>query len=223
MKKYIFKTLGLVLLFSMVAGISYISLLGENDRARTTVKMYFDNIAGQRYEANTHLCSDAYNRQFDNVNDPITHQFSLETALLNHYSLINTAQYTIEAQRDEFWFPYLDKNTIHVSVRVNLRGSGNILTSLMDRNNQEFLKDLVTLVREDGKWKIADIDTRASSIARDYQETKNSMQRSKYIQQTAEGLIVKENTIEFATLDPIQKRVIRFNLNKALSLLNNHK
>ena len=223
MKKNIFRTLGLVLLFSMVTGISYISLLGENDRARTTVKMYFDNIASQRYEANAHLCSDAYNRQFDNVNDPITHQFSLETALLNHYSLINTAQYTIEAQRDEFWFPYLGKNTLRVSVRANPRGSGNILTSLMDRNNQKFLKDLVTLVREDGKWKIADIDIRASSIAGDYQETKNSMQHSKYIQQTAEGLSIKENTIEFATLDPIQKRIIRFNLNKALSLLNNHK
>jgi hypothetical protein len=223
MGKNIFKILGLVLLFSMVAGISYISLLGENDRARTTVKMYFDNIAGQRYEANTQLCSSTYNRQFDNVNDPITHQFSLETALLNHFRLINTAQYTIETQRDEFWFPYLGRNTLYVSIRVHPQGPGNILTSLIDRSDEKFLKDFVTLIREDGKWKIADIDIRASAIAKDYQETKNSMQHSKYIQQTAEGLSFKENTIEFATLDPIQKRIIRFNLNKALTLLNNHK
>ena len=223
MKKNIFRTLGLVLLFSMVTGISYISLLGENDRARTTVKMYFDNIAGQRYEANTQLCSDIYNRQFDNVNDPITHQFSLETALLNYFGLINTAQYTIEAKRDEFWFPYLGRNTIHISVRITPRESGKILANLMDRSNEKFIKDLVMLVRENGKWKIADIDTRASVIAKDYQETKNSMQHSKYIQQTAKGLTIKENTIEFATLDPIQKRIIRFNLNKALALLNNHK
>ena len=223
MGKNSFKILGLSLLFSMVAGISYISLLGENDRAQTTVKMYFDNIAGQRYEANTHLCSDAYNRQFDNVNDPITHQFSLETALLNYFGLINTAQYTIEAQRDEFWFPYLGRNTIHVSIRINPQESGKILTNLMDRSNEKFINDLVMLVRENGKWKIADVDTRTSVIAKDYQETKNSMQHSKYIQQTAEGLTIKENTIEFATLDPIQKRIIRFNLNKALTLLNNHK
>jgi hypothetical protein len=223
MGKNLYRTLGIVLILSLVAGISYISLLGENDRAQTTVKMYFDNIASQRYQANTQLCSDAYNRQFDNVNDPITHQFSLETALLNHFRLINTAQYAIEAQRSEFWFPYLGTRTIRVSVRVQLRGAGDILTGLMDRNKQEFIKDLVTLVREDGRWKIADIDIRTSSIAGDYQETKESMQHSKYVQQTAEGLSIKENTIEFATIDPIQKRIIRFNLNKALSLLNNYK
>jgi hypothetical protein len=223
MGKNIFKILGFGLLFSMVAGISYISLLGENDRAQTTVKRYFDNIAGQRYDSNTPLCSFTYNQKFDNVNDPITHQFSLETALLNHFSLINTAQYTIEARRDGFWFPCLGQNTIHVSIRVSPQGSSRILTRLMDRSDQKFLKDLVTLVREDGKWKIADIDTRTSAIAKDYQETKHSMQHSKYIQQTTGGLTLKENTIEFATLDPIQKRIIRFNLNKALTLLNNHK
>jgi len=223
MGKNIFKILGFGLLFSMVAGISYISLLGENDRAQTTVKMYFDNIAGQRYDANTQLCSSTYNQKFDNVNDPITHQFSLETALLNYFGLINTAQYTIEAKRDEFWFPYLGRNTIHVSIRINPQESGKILTNLMDRSNEKFINNLVILIREDGKWKITDVDTRASAIAKDYQETKNSMQHSKYIQQTAEGLTIKENTIEFATLDPIQKRIIRFNLNKALALLNNHK
>jgi hypothetical protein len=223
MKKNIFKILGLVLLLSMVIGIVLISLLGENDRASMTVKMYFENIASQRYEANTHLCSDTYNRQFDNVNDPITHQFSLETALLNHFNLINTAHYTVEAQRDEFWYPYLGTNTLHISIRVRPQGSGNILTNLMSNDDGIFLTDLVTLVREDGKWKITNINTRSSSIAKDYQETKNSMQNSKYIQQTPDGLTVKENTIKFTTLDPIQKRIINFNLNKALTLLNNHK
>ena len=223
MKKNIFKILGLVLLFSMLAGITYISLLGENDKASMTVKMYFENIAGQRYEANTHLCSDTYNRQFDNVNDPITNQFSLETALLNHFNLINTAHYTVEARRDEFWLPYLGANTLHVSIRVRSQGSGNILTNLMSKNTGKFLHALVTLVREDGKWKITDINTRSSAIAKDYQETIRSMQNSKYIQQTAEGITIKENTIKFATLNPIQKRIITFNLNKALTLLNNHK
>ena len=223
MGKHIYKILGLVLLFSMASGIAYISLLGENDRAQTTVKMYFGNVASQRYETNTQLCSDTYSRQFDNVNDPITHQFSLETALLAHFNLINTAQYIVEARRDEFWLPYLGRDILHVSVRIRPQGSGNILTNLMARNDGRFLRDLVTLIRVDGKWKIADIDIRSSAIAKDYQQTKASMQHSKYIRQTAEGLSIKENTIEFATLDPIQKRIIRFNLNKALTLLDNHK
>ena len=172
MEKNIFKILGLVLLLSTVTGIVYISLLGENDKASMTVKMYFENIAAQRYEANTTLCSDTYNRQFDNVNDPITHQFSMETALLNHFSLINTGHYTVEARRDEFWLPYHGTNTLHVSIRVRPQGSGNILTNLMSRHDDKFLKALVTLSREDGKWKITDINTRTSAIANDYQETK---------------------------------------------------
>ena len=93
----------------------------------------------------------------------------------------------------------------------------------MSGNTDTFLHNLVTLVREDGKWKISDINTRSSAIAKDYQETVHSMQNSKYIQQTSEGITIKENTIKFATLSPIQKRIINFNLNKALTLLNNHK
>ena len=49
------------------------------------------------------------------------------------------------------------------------------------------------------------------------------MLNSQYIQQTADGFTIKENSISFATLDPIKKRIIAFNLNKALTLLNNHK
>jgi hypothetical protein len=223
MRKNISKLLGLVLIISIVVGISYISLLGENDRAATTAKMYFDNIANKRYEANTQLCNDAYNRHFDNINDPITHQFSLETALLNHFGLINTAQYTTETRRDEFWIPHSSKATLHVSVRINVQRSGNILTNFMNPSTSRYLVNLVTLVREDGRWKISDIDIRSSAIAGDYQSIKHSMQNSKYIQQTANDLTIKENTFEFATLDPIQKRIINFNLNKALTLLNAHK
>lgn len=222
MGKNISKLLGLVLIISLVIGISYISLLGENDRATTTVKMYFDNIANKRYEANAQLGNDTYNRRFDNINDPITHQFSLETALLNHFGLINTAQYTTETRRDEFWIPYLRNNTIHVSIGVHPKKSGNILTNFINRSDKRLLENLVTLVRDDGRWKINDIDIQSSAIAKDYQDTKNSMQNSKYILQTAKGLTIKENTIEFATLDPVQKRIINFNLNKALTLLNGY-
>jgi hypothetical protein len=220
MRKNISQLLGLILMLSIVAGISYISVLGENDRATATVKAYFDNIAKKRYEANPQLGNDAYNRRFDNVNDPITHQFSLETALLNYFGLINTAQYTTETRRDEFWIPCSGNNILHVSVRIRPQGTDNVLTKFMNKSNARFLENLVTLVREDGRWKISDIDTRTSAIAKDYQSTKNSMQNSKYIQQTTKGLIIKENTIEFTTLDPIQKRIINFNLNKALTLLN---
>jgi|GEM_PF-712475 len=223
MEKRIFKVLGLILALSLVAGIVYISLLGENDKAATVVSIYFDNIANQRYETNTRLCTDAYNRQFDNINDPITHQFSLETALLNHFGLINTIKYAVDTKRNGFWIPGLGNDTLHVSVRIRPQESGNILTGLTTRNDEKYIDKLVTLVRNDGKWEIADIDIRSSAIAKDYQESKASMLNSQYIQQTADGFTIKENSISFATLDPIKKRIIAFNLNKALTLLNNHK
>jgi hypothetical protein len=221
MGKNLSALLVVVLIITVVLGIFFISLLGENDRATTTVKMYLDNIMNTRYEANSNLCNTDYNKGFDNINDPITHQFALESALLNHFGLINTAQYTAETQREEFWVPFLRKNILHVSVRIQPKRSNNILANFLTSSDQPYLKNLVTLVREEGRWKISNIDT--SAIAKDYQETKKAMQDSKYILQTAKGLTIKENTIEFGALDPIQKRILNFNLNKALMLLNSYK
>jgi hypothetical protein len=223
MGKKIFRALGLILALGLVVGIVYISMLGENDRAAAIVSIYFDNIANQRYEANTRLCTEAYNHQFDNINDPITHQFSLETALLNHYGLINTAKYVVDTRRNGFWLPYMGNDKLHISVRVRPQESGNILTGLATRSDERYIDNLVTLIRDDGKWKIADIDIRSSIIANDYRESKTSMLNSQYIQQTADGFTIKENAISFAGLDPIRKRIIAFNLNKALTLLNDHK
>ncbi len=222
MGKMLFRFLGLVLMVCCIAVLAYISLWGENDKATATVETYFDNIAGKRYDANTPLCSRSYNHQFDNLNDPITHQFSLETSLLNHFGLINTAAYVTETRRHEFWIPYVDGDTLHVSIEIHPKGSKNILGNLFSVNKDNFLKNFVTLVREDGRWKINDINIRDKAIARDYQQTKLAMQNSRYIRQTAKGLVLMANTIDFATLDPIQKRILTFNLNKALSLLNGH-
>jgi len=223
MGKLFSRLLWLVLVVGIATGITYISLLGENDRATTTVKAYFDNIANKRYEANTLLCTRTFNRQFNNLNDPITYQFSLETALLNHFGLINTAVYATETRRDEFWIPYLHDDTLHVSIEIHPRGSSNILSNIFHRDNKPYLKNFVTLIREDGRWKIDAIDTHAQAVEKDFQNTKLSMQNSKYVRQTTQGLVFKANTIDFATLDPIQKRILTFNLNKALTLLNNQK
>ncbi len=223
MGKILSRILGIALVICVLAGIGYISLLGENDRATTTVKTYFDNIANKRYEANTQLVSRNFNKQFNNLNDPITYQFSLETALLNHFGLMNTAEYTTETRRDEFWIPYLSSDTVHVSIEIHPKGSKNILENLFSKDNRKFLKKFVTLVREDGRWKISGLDIHAKAIGADFQKTMMSMQKSKYIRQTEQGLVFMANTIDFKTLDPIQKRILTFNLNKALTLLNNQK
>jgi hypothetical protein len=193
--------------------------LGENNRAATTVKTYFDNIAAQRYEENTKLCTKKFNRQFNNLNDPITYQFSLETALLNHFGLINTASYITETRREEFWVPFLDKDVLHISIEIHAKGSSNILRNLFSHINKPYLKNFVTLVKKDGRWEINSIDIQSGAIARDFQKIKFSMQNSRYIRQTATGLLIKKNTIDFSSLDPIQKRILIFNLNKALTLL----
>jgi hypothetical protein len=219
MGKALSRLLGFALVVCVVSVIAYISLLGENDRAAATVKSYFNNIAGKHYDANTHLCSRHFNSQFNNLNDPITYQFSLETALLNHFGLINTAQYKTETKRNEFWIPYIKPNSLHISIEIHPKGSTNILTNLFQPDNKAYLDNFVTLVREDGRWKIDDMNIKSKAIARDFQRTKASMQNSRYMRQTAHGFILKENTIKFSEMDPIQKRILTFNLNKALTLL----
>lgn len=220
MKGFTFKLISIVLGMVIVVGLTYISLLGENNKAAKIVYMYIDNIAKKNYDANIQYCTQDYLKKFDTVNDPVTHQFSLEMALLKHFGLENSFKYSIEVERESLWIPFYGKNSVFVSVRINPEDMRSSYKELFFGEKKEFIHKLFFLKRVEGRWKIDQIDVGSRILANDYLETKNTMSSSEYVVQHENGVTIQEKELDFASLTPIQKRIITFNMNKVISLLN---
>ncbi len=220
MKRQAFKLGATVLAIFVVVVLAYVSLLGENNKASKIVFMYLDNISKRNYESNIQFCTREYIKSFNAVDDPVTHQFSLETALLNHFGLIDNFKYLVDVQRSNFWMPLSGTDKVSISVRIRPQENEGFFKRLFLDHQRDYIYDLFELKREGGQWKIDQINVEASVLAENYQSTKKTMSDSKYIAQNEDGIIIKENYLDLEKLTSMDRRIITFNLNKVLNLLS---
>lgn len=221
MKKYRFKIIGGALFLFIALMLPYVSLLGENDRAITTLQGYFDNIAQKKFGDNKKLCTDEFLASRSDFSDNITQQFSFETALLNHFKVPPNSKYTLKAKKDKIWVPFVGDDILQLSVLIIAQDeSDSILKSYLQFGSGEYLPNLVTMKREDGRWKIDGIATEDNEIADSYDKSLKVMGNSSYLSQKGGELVLHEQNIDISTMDPIEKRILTFNLNKVLTLLN---
>ena len=221
MKRYRVKIIGGALFLFIALMLPYVSLLGENDRAITTLQRYFDNISSKKFGGNKRLCTDEFNASRPDLADNITQQFSLETALLNHFKVPPKSKYTLKAKKDKIWVPFVGDDILHLSVLLIAQDeSDSILKNYFQFGSGEYLPDLVTMKREDGRWKIDSIATEGSKIAQSYKKSLKVMGDSSYLSQKGDDLVLHEKILDPTQMDPIEKRILTFNLNKVLTLLN---
>lgn len=222
MKKYRFKIIGGALFLFIALMLPYVSLLGENDRAITTLQGYFDNIAKNKFGGNKRLCTDEFNASRADFADNITQQFSFETALLNHFDVPPNSKYTLKAKKDKIWVPFVGDDVLKLSVLIIAQDeSESIIKKIyLLFGSGEYLPDLVTMKREDGRWKINSIVTEGSEISDAYNKSLKVMGDSSYLSQEGDELVMYEQNLDISKMGPIEKRILTFNLNKVLTLIN---
>lgn len=221
MKKYRFKIIGVALFLFIALMLPYVSLLGENDRAITTLQSYLDNIYKKDFGGNKGLCTDNFNASRPAFADNITQQFSFETALLNHFDVPPNSKYTVKAKKDKIWVPLVGDDILKLSVLIIAQDeSDSILKNYLQFGSGEYLPNLVTMKREDGRWKIDGIVTEGSKIADSYNKSLKVMGDSSYLSQKGDKLVLHEQNLDPTKMDPIEKRILTFNLNKVLTLIN---
>ncbi len=198
-----------------------VSLLGENDRATTVVQGYFDDIALKDFYKTTELCTEEFLQQFSDLSDMINQQFSLETAMLEFFGISPQKKYTIEARRSSFWVPYFGNDLLTLSIAMTARDeSDSIVKNYFHFGAEKYLENFITLIRDGGRWKIHRVNIKGSDIEKLYQKASTVMTSSSVIVQDGNRVKIEPQDINLAEMDSVEKRILSFQLNKLLSLLN---
>jgi hypothetical protein len=205
----VFVVLGII----VVGILIYVSLLGENHKINRVINDYFDKLKNGMYlEAcdgySSHLQQGTAGRDEENI----TFNFLLELSLLKHYNLVDHYDYEVELKRNHFWIPFYSDDSVCVSVLLRGKGGKTIVDALSRENTINFVDDLIVVVREKGTWKIRQFNIADSAIAGIYNDVHQNIDINTYAAKTSAGFHLKDSDINFKTLTPTDKRLLRFSL-----------
>ena len=148
-----------------------------------------------------------------------TFNFLLELSLLQYYNLVDHYDYKVEIKRNHFWIPFLSDDSVRVSIVLREKKDKGIADTFSPGRAGNFIDDLIVVVREKGTWKIRYFNITDSAIANIYADVRQNIDINKYTTKTTNGFSLQNADINFKTLTPIDKRLLRFSLyriNKSL-------
>jgi len=228
MKKF-YVVLGVVALLIVVI-LFYASVWGENKKIDVTVDEFFKSIQEQKYQI---ACNRWGTENLFKVNaksgiDP-DRVFALELVLLKYFSLLDYSNYTIKIRKEEMWFPYINTDSISVDLQLIGKQENNFdfsmaqILAFFQPQNDVFLKDFLHIKRDDGYWKINDIDIENENISADYDRILQEISLAKYI--TTQNNITTLHNMNFKKdgMSLEKKRISLYILNKFEEIIRTEK
>ncbi|MBN1254026.1 MAG: hypothetical protein JXA50_02020 [Deltaproteobacteria bacterium] len=205
----------IVLGIFVVGILTYVSVLGENHKINRVINSYFGKLKDGMYlEAcesySSHLQQGQLAREEDNLN----FNFLLELSLLKYYNLIDQDDYNVELKRSNFWIPFVSDDSVYVSIALKPKEDKEILDILSSDQSRNPIENLIIVVREKGTWKIREFTIADSSVGGIYNDLRQNVDLNKYVKMTPHGLQLKNAEINFKTLSPIDRRLLKFSLHK---------
>jgi hypothetical protein len=205
----------IVLAVFVVVVLTYVSILGENQKINRVINSYFDKLKDGMYlEACENYSSNVQLDQLTSDEEHLNFNFLLELSLLKHYNLVDHYDYEVELKRNHFWVPFVSDDSVRVSVLLREKGGNGIADTFSRPRDltRNFIDDLIVVVREKGTWKIRQFNVADTAIASIYNDVRQSIDINTYIIKTTHGFHLKDSDINFETLTPIDKRLLRFSL-----------
>lgn len=235
--KFIIAAVIVIGIICLAISLTSVSLYGENRKIDDVVNTFFDKIKNKQYQD---VCLDfSKNNQktfFSPSEQCSDSVFLFELSLLKHYNLLNSDSYKIEVKRPRFWTPFYQDNSMRVSIALEGENKGSIDKVISSKNlfdlvkryfaaepksDFRFAKDLITVERKNGMWRIADINIDNNVIGPEYTELKGQLCLGRYVRETSDGFIVERVEVNTKDLTPFDKRVLKYNLQKIQNLIGN--
>lgn len=197
----------------------YVSVLGVNDSVKGVAKTFLSNIADKEYSRAVKLYSDESKNKFKTLDDSMTFHFRLELALLEYFGLMDDDGYKIDIKRENMWIPFFKSDELNVSVTLSSKEDSSFMPGFLQKEQKKPLKNFITFIREDERWKIKQVNIQGSEIEKAFDEMKSKVEMNKYVKITPDGFVLNRAEIELAKISPIEQRVIVHNLQTALETI----
>lgn len=218
--------LNLILVFSVlgicfVVFLVYLSLLGENHKINNLVINFFETVKKQNYaEINRAFSADKRN-EFANEMESSKFILLFELSLLKKYNLIEHNDYKVRLKRSHLWIPYIRDDTVFVSILLEEKGSGSLWDIISNGKDGDLIENVLSVQREDGTWKIKNINIYNTSISEIFRELKSHLEFDKFVKRTPNGFLLNTFEVNAKKITPIEKRVLKFILHQVAWLIDN--
>ena len=221
----------------LAISLASVSLYGENRKIDDVVNAFFEKVKNKQYQD---VCSgfsgDNQKTFFSASRQCSDAVFLFELSLLKRYNLLDSDGYRVEVKKTRFWTPFSQDSSMPVAVALEGKGKTPVDKALSIRklydvaksyfaaapkNDSRFINDLLTVERVNGLWRIADINIDNSSIDPEYVELTAQLRLGRYVRETPDGFIIERVEVNVKDLTPVDKRVLKYNLQKIQSLIGN--
>ena len=186
--------------------LTYVSLLGENNRINALINNYFTAVKARDYAA-----ADGY---FGTQKPTDETHFILELALQERYG-IKDPNYSLSFKRDHFWLPYVSSDTVDVSVKLEQKVSK---LDWLPLGKNAYVSRIFTVKRVKGAWRIESINP--GELEPTMQLASQALKRHSIITKLPQGFKVAECSVDTTKLTELEKRVMAYQLEEAARQLH---
>jgi len=204
----------------IIGGILYASLLGENNEAVSTASNFLTDIKNKKYtQAIEYYTVETRKELFKSNEDAINFHFLIELALLNHFNLLKSKNYSFKMYRNNLWIPFTKNETIHL--HVIYYSTDNNQKTIFQSNKADQVKNIITMQRVNGSWRISKINLDHESISGIFSKLQSESVLDKYATVTKDGFLIKGISVNTDEMSDLEKRIMKFNFQKIIELLDN--
>lgn len=210
-----------ILLFALIiiGGILYASLLGENNEAVSTASNFLTDIKNKKYtQAIEYYAVDTRKELFKSNEDAINFHFLIELALLNHFNLLKSENYSFKMYRNNLWIPFTKNKTINL--HVIYYSTDNNQKTIFQSNKADQVNNIITMQRVNGSWGISKINVDHESISGIFSKLQSESELDKYATVTKDGFLIKGISVNTDEMSDLEKRIMKFNFQKIIELLD---
>jgi hypothetical protein len=207
-------SLAIIVVF-VIGVLTYVSILGENDRINKMIGNYFSALQEGKYlEACDNFSSDFQGEHLATEDQRGTFNFLLELTLLEYFGLLDQNEYTSSVRRSDFWIPFIRDDVVVVSVALSAKKEKGVVSTRASQQ-RELLHNFIIVVREKGAWKIKRFNITGSAVAGIYTELRRNVNLAQYVQNiSSDEFQLRDAHINLKTMTPLDKRLLRFSLYK---------
>ncbi len=199
----------LVLLIAII--LTLVSIFGENNKIDVVAEKYFQTIMEKDYKKSYEIiCNKSVDGKLIKSEKSFDFNFILELSLRKKYNLVEWKKYKIDVKRSKFWIPFFTNDTVKISLRLIKEEEQSLFDILFKRVKVEYVKDLIIIVRDNGMWKIKDIDVKNNNISDVYSHIKEKMKRVDLFNYTENGLDIHNFSFDLKKMSPIDKLIFKY-------------